>query len=908
MGKDRVRLRARTRERAAVEGLVAAARSGRGGALVLVGEAGIGKTALLAHGVEVASGFEQLRATGVEFEMDLPFAALHQLCGPLLPHVDRLPDTQREAIEAAFGLRADVTADLFRVGLAVLGLLTEAAREHPVLCVVDDAQWLDSASARVVAFLARRIESLAVAFTFGLRDGTGQEALRALPALAVRGLPEAEARLMLADEVLAPLDAAVGERILAEARGNPLALLELARGAGPASLAGGYALPDTLSTRIEQGFLDQVRQLPPDARQLLLIAAAEPVGDPALLQRACGDLGPAAAAEAAGLIELGARVRFRHPLVRSAVYTSAPVRARRAAHSALAAATDERTDPDRRAWHRAQAVAGVDEEVATALERSSQRAQARGGLAAAAAFLEKAAALTPDRTRRDARLLAAAQAKHDAGIPDEALTLLAAIDAAGLDGLQRARAALLRGRISFAVQRGSGAPPLLLVAARLFAESAPELARETLLEVLWAAAWTGRFGGAESVVGEVEALLPRVPCPARPRAADLLLDGMVKLFTRGLAAAVPDIRAALAAYADADDVRALPLACRAAWGVWDDDALAVLTARLTGAARQAGALAVLPVGLNFDAWLCLHEGRFDQAAALITEADAVADATGAPRTAYGSAFLAGWRGDPDEAPRTLQAGAREAAERGEATAVTITELAGAVLHNGTGDYEAALAAALKAAAQIRISAFGVFALPEVVEAACRLGQRDVALAAAEELSARTRPCGTDWALGVEAGTRALVADDTAAEELYRTAIERLGRTRMRASLARAHLLYGEWLRRQGRRTDARVQLTTAHGMLAAMGAQRFTARAAAELRAAGKQRSRTDQELTEREREVLVLAARGLRNREIGMRLSISDRTVGHHLAHIYDKTGHRTRAGLGVFAMEHGLLPDGHR
>ncbi|MFI5689766.1 AAA family ATPase [Streptomyces sp. NPDC051636] len=923
-----VQLRARAREAEAVEQLVRAARAGQGGALVLLGEAGIGKTTLLAHALDAATGFQPLRAVGVEFEMDLPFAALHQLCGPLLPRINRIPVAQREALEAAFGLRSDVVVDPFRVGLAVLGLLTESSRESPVLCVVDDAQWLDSASARVLTFVARRVRSMAVAFTFGLRDVPDTDVLRGLPVLTVLGLPEAEARALLAAEVLAPLDGAVRERIIAEARGNPLALLELAHGAGPGAVAGGFALPDTVAGRIERSFHDRVAALPDETRRLLLVAAAEPVGDPALLQRACAYLGTgieaAAPAEAAGLLELGARVRFSHPLVRSAVYRAAPLAERRAAHSVLARATDRQTDPDRRAWHRAQATFGVDEAVAAELEQSAQRAQVRGGLAAAAAFLEKAAVLTPDRTRRNERLLSAAQAKHDAGCPDEALNLLAAMDAGGLNGFQHARSGRLRGQISFSVQRGNQAPPLLLEAARLLAPFDAGLARETLLEVLWAAAWAGRFGDAESVVHAAETVLTSTPCPRPPGAADLLLEGVVKLFTKGLAAAVPQIRAALDTYRRSGDIRALPLACRAAWGVWDDDALEALTTRLTATARDSGALAVLPVGLNFEAWLRMQQGRFDKAGALIQEADAVSEATGAPQTKYGAAFLAGSRGGP-QAWQLLDASAREAATRGEATAVTITELATAVLHNGGGRYDAALIAARKAAKHVQISAFGVWALSEVVEAASRLGHTDVAMNAADELSERTLPCGTDWALGVEAAARAQVADDTVAEDLHREAVERLARTQMRVPLARAYLVYGEWLRRQRRRIDARGQLLTAHEMLSAMGAQAFAARAESELRATGGFRRSVDAPerltgrqvqvasvasqsdlpagLTEREVQVLCLVAQGLHNREIGMQLSISSRTVGHHLAHIYDKTGQRTRAGVTVFAMEHGLL-----
>ncbi len=926
-----VQLRARAREVEAVERLVGAARSGQGGVLVLLGEAGIGKTTLLEHAVEAAAGFESLRAVGVEFEMDLPFAALHQLCGPLLGRAGRIPGAQREALEAAFGLRAGVAADPFRVGLAVLGLLGESAREGPVLCVVDDAQWLDSASARVLAFVARRVGSMGVAFAFGLRDVPGTDVLRGLPILDVPGLPEGEARALLAAEVLAPLDGAVRERIIAEARGNPLALLELARSAGPAGIAGGFALPGTVTGRIERSFRGRVAALPEQTRRLLLVAAAEPVGDPALLRRACGLLGmeieAAAPAEAAGLLELGSRVRFRHPLVRSAIYTAAAPAERRTAHGVLAEATDRRVDPDRRAWHRAQAASGVDEDVAAELERSAWRAQARGGLGAAAAFLDRAAALTPDRARRNGRLLAAAQAKHDAGAPDEALSLLAAIDADGLDGLQHARSVRLRGQISFAVQRGHQAPPLMLEAARLLAPLDAALARETLLEVLWAATWAGRFVQVEEIVEAAEAVLASTPSPQAPGPVDLLLNGMTKLNTKGMAASVLEIKAAVRAYRQSGDIRALPLACRAAMSVWDYEALEALSTRLIETARDSGELAVLSIGLNFGGWLRMAEGRFDRALALVREADAVAEATGAPQKVYASALVAGWLCDLDQVQELLDASSRDAAARGEGNAITIIEYGTAVLHNGGGRYDAALVAAEKAVEHGQLSTFGVWALPEIVEAAVRLGQMDVAIDAADQLAEWTRPCGTDWALGVEAATRAQIAADTVAEDLYREAVERLGRTRMRVHLARAHLVYGEWLRRRGRRTDARAQLVTAHGMLSAMGVVAFTARTESELRALGKPTRSADAPrrpavrkiedadvdsyragspagLTEREVQVLCLVAQGLRNREIAVQLSISSRTVGHHLGHIFDKTGYRTRAGVAVFAMEHGLIP----
>src|SRR3954451_13790079 len=419
-------LHGRRVEREALDRLFEAVRSGQSRVLVVSGEPGIGKTALLQSALEAAPGFRVARAGGVESEMELAFAALQQLCTPMLDRLDRLPAPQHEALGVAFGLRRGDAPDRFLVGLAVLPLLSEVAEEQPLVCVVDDAHWLDLASAQALVFVARRLLAESVALLVATREPS--EAFDGLPRLAVEGLRDGEARALLSSVLRVPLDDRVRERLIAETRGNPLALLELPRGLTPDELAGGFGLPDEpgLAGRIEDSFQRRVARLPPDTRRLLLVAAAEPVGDPVLLWRAAGRLGIGlqAASETDGLLAIGARATFRHPLVRSAVYRSASPQYRQAVHRALSDATDPEVDPDRRAWHLAQATPGFDEDVASELERSAGRAQARGGLAAAAAFLERAAALSPEPAHRAERALAAAQAKHQAGAPDGALRLV----------------------------------------------------------------------------------------------------------------------------------------------------------------------------------------------------------------------------------------------------------------------------------------------------------------------------------------------------------------------------------------------------------------------------------------------------------------------------------------------------
>jgi DNA-binding CsgD family transcriptional regulator/tetratricopeptide (TPR) repeat protein len=903
-------LRGRRSERAALERVLAEVRAGGSAALVVRGEAGVGKTALLEYLVERAEGCRVARAAGVQSEMELAFAGIHQLSGPLLDRLDRLPGPQRNALAAAFGLGGSAP-DRFLVGLALLGLLSEAAAEQPLVCVVDDAQWLDRASAQALGFVARRLLAEPVAVVIALRERDEQpQEWAGLAELSVGGLDDGDARALLASAVSGRLDDRVRDRIVAETRGNPLALLELPRGLTPAELAGGFGLPEALplAGRIEESFARRLAALPADTRLLLLVAAVESLGDLVLVRRAAARLGIEVVAERSaaesGLCELGASVRFRHPLVRSAVYRAASPEERRRVHSALAEATDPDADPDRRAWHRARAAAGPDEEVAEELERSAGRAQARGGLAAAAAFLEQAAALTPEPARRAARALAAAEAQHLAGAPDAAQALLATAREGPLDELQRVRVDLVRAQLAFAVNRGRDAPPLLLEAARRLEPLDGRLARETYLDALSAAAFVGHLGG--EVGTRTVALAARAaPAPPQPpRAADLLLDGLATVLADGYEAAVPLLQAALRAFRSQgisrdEEQRWAWLAGHAALDIWDDETWHAVAARHVEVAREAGALAVLPLALNTRVGVHLSAGEFDAAAALLQEVMAVAEATGTRLTPYISLAVAAFRGRETEAAELLEATLAEAVPRGEGLALTIGYWGTAVLYNGLGRYDDALAAAEVADGHDAALGFATRVLVEQIEAAVRGGRPERAAGALDRLAASTRPSGTAFARGTEARSRALLSEGEAAEALYREAIEQLGRTRISTAVARARLVYGEWLRREGRRADAREQLRTAHSMLVAMGMEGFADRAARELEAAGEaaepRRAESGSVLTNQEGRVARLARDGLSNPEIGARLFISPRTVEYHLTKVFSKLGIGSRTELAV-------------
>ena len=903
-------LRGRRSECETLDRIVAAVLAGDSGALVLRGEPGVGKTALLDYLEAQASRCQVVRAAGVESEMELPFAALHQLCLPMLDGLSLLPEPQRDALSTAFGLsRSGEPPDRFLVGLATLTLLSDVAAERPVLWEVDDAQWLDRESAQALAFVARRVRAEGVAVVFAERE-FGRE-LAGLPELVVDGLAGDDARALLASVVTGPLDERVRDRIVAETRGNPLALLELPHGLSHAELAGGFGLPtgSALSRHIEESFRRRLSGLPPSSRELLLIAAAEPVGDPLTVWRAAELLGvgaqAAVPASRAGLLEFGVRVRFRHPLVRSAVYRSSALADRLRAHRALAEATDPDADPDRRAWHLAHATPGLDEQVAAELERSAGRAQARGGLAAAAAFLRRAADLTPEPEPRARRALAAAQCSQEAGAPDGALELLGMAEAGPLDELQRARAELLRAQIRFAVDRGRDAPPLLLAAAKRLEKLDAKLSRETYLDAFSAALFAGRLAQGAGVREVAEAVLAAdwgESGEQSPRAFDLLLEGVAVLTTQGYAAGAPTLKRALEAFRDEpmseeDALRWLWLACRVARALGDDASWDELTARQVRLARAAGALSLLPIALIERFGVQLFVGDLQAAEALVTEAEAVVEATGSHLAPQGAIALAAWRGSEDEVSTLIEASRQEVVRRGEGLWLVATEWASAVLFNSLGRYSEALAVSERAGTDPHELGVSTWVPTEFIEAAVRAGVPERTSAPLRRLQEISRASGTDWALGVEARSRALVSEGEEADRLYREAIERLARTRVRVALSRGQLLYGEWLRREGRRAEARAQLRSAHETYAAVGMEGFADRARRELAATGetvrKRSAEARDDLTAQEAQIARLAAEGSTNPEIGAQLFISPRTVEWHLRKVFAKLGVSSRWDL---------------
>ena len=871
---------------------------GSSAVLVIRGEAGIGKTALLRYAARQASGFRVAQVAGVEAEMELPFSGIHQLCAPVLDQLDALAQPQQNALNVALGLAPGDVPDRFLVGLAVLGLLSAAAEERPLLCLVEDAHWLDAASGLILGFVARRLQADSLAIVAAIREPNTRHDFDGLPELRLGGLAEEDARTLLMSAVPGRIDDRVRDRIVAETRGNPLALLDLPRSMSAAELAGGFELlPATdLPRHLEEQYHQRARELPEATQRLLLLAAAEPLGDATLIWRAAQALGidrsSLAPAEDAQLVEVGARVRFRHPLVRSAVYRAAAPSERRDAHRALAETTDPDTDPDRRAWHRAHAAVGVDEAVAAELERSADRARSRGGAAAAAAFLARAAELTPDPAERGRRALAAAQAKFDAAAADAALDLLATAELAPLDEFQRAWLERLRAEITFARTRGSDAPALLLDAARRLEPLDPAMARETHLEAIAAAMFAGRLGDGPGVREVAEAAhaapaaeQPRADRPAPRRPGDEVHRGLL-----GQSAAAPE------------GARRVPRR-----GGIDRTGRALAVA---GVSPGPGSLGRRALVRALDATGCASRGRrarsacsrsrphierpytfmresFGAASALIAEADAITQATGMAPLKYASLMLAAWRGNEAEALELIEAARLEATARGEGMGLRVMEWATALLYNGCGRYGEALEAAQRGCEQDDVGLFGL-SLVELIEAGVRSGATDASSAALDRLSERTQASGTDWGLGIEAGSRALLSDGPDAERLYCEAVDRLARTRGVVHLARARLLYGEWLRRENRRVDAREQLRVAHEMFSDIGAEGFAERARGELLATGETaRRRSDDArgvLTPQEAQIARLARDGLSNPEIGAQLFISPRTVQYHLRKVFLK------------------------
>jgi DNA-binding CsgD family transcriptional regulator len=896
----------RQREREVLDRLLDAARSGHGRVLVVHGEPGVGKTALLGYAIEAAQEFRVAPTAGVEGEMQMAYAALQRLCSPILDLMEVLPDPQGDALAVAFGLSSGGVPNPFLVGLAVLNLLSAAADERPLLCLVDDAQWLDAASAGALAFVGRRLLAEEIALVFAARERG--EALTGFPELYVEPLGHRDARALLEAALPGRLDEPVLERIILESRGNPLALLELPRSLTPAQLAGGFGLPAGLpqSARIEQSFTWRLARLPRDARRLLLVAAAEPTGDLALVWRATQWLGipesAARAAEATGFLALGATVVFRHPLVRSAVYRSAEPHERSEVHLALAEATDPDIDPDRRSWHRAQAASMPDEEVAAELESSAARAQARGGFAAAAAFLERAVTLTPELSRRSRRALAAAETKFQAGSLDDALGLLGTAEGGVLSALERARVALLRAQIAFVTTRGNDAAPLLLAAADRLADLDPGLARETYLEALVAAGFAGRLaGGSGSALEVARAARAAPPALPPPRGIDLLLDGLTTLFSDGYQAAVPILRQAQSAFATD-----MPATEELRWGwaatvvsvhLWDDAAWDTLSERHVRLARETGALADLQLALSQRISMHLFAGELSTAGSLVEELQTTTEATGTPLAPYGRVALLALRGREAEAATLIDRSRIDVTRRGEGIGISVLDWAEAVLYNGLGRYEEARASALRIAEHPQDLAPPNWHLAELIEAAARAGTPELAADAHRRLVAMARASGTDWGLGVAARSEALLVEGRHAGDLYVEAIDRLGRCRIAVDLARAHLLYGEWLRRERRRIDARAELRRAHELFSEFGMEAFAKRARVELEATGERaRKRTADtlgQLTPQETRISRLAAQRHTNREIAAQLFISPSTVEYHLRKVFRKLGVNSRKQL---------------
>jgi DNA-binding CsgD family transcriptional regulator len=895
----------RTGERQSLDGMLAQARDGQSAVLVIRGEPGIGKTALLRYAARQASRLRIIQVEGVQAEMELPFAGIHQFCAPMLDGIDALADPQRDALQVALGVSAGEAPDRFLVAVAVLNLLCATAEERPLLCLVDDAQWLDAASAQALGFVSRRLLAEPVAMLYALREPLTTRAFAGLPQLTLAGLDEPDARALLARAAPGRLDDHVRDRIIAETRGNPLALVELSQSMSAAERAGGFAPPavSDLPIQLEEQYLARVAGLPEATQQLMLLAAADPLGEAAVLwdaaERVSIDPASLAPATEAGLLEVDDRVRFRHPLVRSALYRAASLDERRRMHRALAEVSDQARDADRQAWHRALAAPGPDEAVAAALEHSAGHAQSRGGLAAAAALLERAAALTPDPALQTERALGAAEASFQAGVFDAVLRLLAMAEAGPLDGLQSARAALLRGHAAAVSAYNYEAAPLLLDAARRLEPFDLGLARRAYLTAWSAAIRAHHLGGARVLLEVSRAVRDLPPLPPDPDPLDLVLEGFAILIADGHAAATPVLQRA------AKRALTLPVEDVLRWGwqvpgassaTWDDDAI-TLYERQARLVRDAGALGELPIHLHSlaleRAWL----GDLSGAGRLIAESDSISASTGIEVPPFALLRILALRGRESEATPLIEAVIQQGTARGAGIAVMVAHWAAAVLYNGLGRYEEAAAAAGQVATHGILPWLSMWARFELVEAAVRIGDSELAQDAFDALAATTRPADSHFARGIEARCRALVVTGDDAARWYREAIEQFSLTRLRTELARAHLLYGEWLRQEARLREAREPLRTAERMFAEIGMEAFAERARGELVAAGaKPRERpleAGEALTHQQEQIARLARDGLTNTEIGAELFLSPRTVEWHLHKVFTKLGIDSRRGL---------------
>ncbi|WP_229068562.1 AAA family ATPase [Actinoplanes sp. DH11] len=903
----------RHHERAVLRELVEGARGASGDAILVTGPAGIGKTALVAETIEELTGVRVLQTTGAQYEMELPFAALQQLLQPLVDGIESLPEPQARAVASALGTGETVAPATVLVALGTLNLLTWAARERPVICVVDDTHWLDDASSQVLAFVVRRLSGVAVSVIFVAREPLTSDVLSGVTVLRLRGLEDTDARTLLRTGLRAPLDPRVRDRILAEAQGNPLALLELPRSADLGALAGGFGVPAAarLPRTLEAGFQERLERLPAEARRFLLVASADPTGDPVVVWRAARHLGldPVAASHGvdAGLMRTEIRIRFRHPLVRSAIYESATVDDRRAVHDALALATDPVVDPERRAWHAAQAAAGPDEQLAEELERLASRARSRGGLAASGAFLEQAATLTPDTGSQARRLVAAARARQECGDFGRALQLLASAEATVQDPMLLAQAQVVRARVAFDRGRDEPAVRGLIAAARAIGPFDVLLGRDVLFDALAAVTLMGRFATWSLTLDLAEAVRDLPVDEERMRPLDRLLEPLIACISGGKADPVV-IRPILDLYLEygSKDGQATPgaerfgigelwLACQAALDIWDDQKFIASSRQQLEYARDNGALAGMPIALTYRAMSFIHEGRFTEAQRLVDEAYAVSAEIGAPRMAFIDMSIAAYQGDRQRVRELTEEATADATARGEGRLLTAAELATTTSLNGMGEFAAA-ADACRTPVHLNEPGFPPWLIPEFVEGAARSGRPQDAIEVVEHLERVAAEMDTDWCTGTALYVRALISTGEQADTAYREGITRLARTTRRPDLARARLSYGEWLAGEDRKGEAREQLEAAHEMFLAMGAPDFAGRASRALRAATgvvRRPNAGEVALTAAEQAVTRLVARGATSKEAAAELFISPRTVDAHLRSIFAKLGVKSRREL---------------
>jgi DNA-binding CsgD family transcriptional regulator len=907
----------RENDRKSLDGALEMARAGSSYVLVLFGEAGIGKTTLLDYAADRASDFRVVRAYGFESESAIGFAGIHQVLAPFLAHIDALPEPQARALGQVFGTQMGGPPDRFLVGLGALTLLSDAAARQPLLCTVDDAQWLDSISADVLGFIARRLHADPVVMLFAQRGDALEGSLSGLPQARVEGLPSDAAFELLCSVVDGPVGRRTGERVAVETGGNPLALVELSAELTRSQLSGQSSLPEPLPIehRLQEHFLRQLRQLSTDEQTLLLLNAAEPAGAPGVLRRAAEALGvtetqgfDAGAYWAPGLTS---RTSLRHPLARSAIYHGATAARRRQVHAALAQAFDPDLEPGRRAWHLALSVIDLDENVASDLETAAKKVLPGGGSAQAAELTRQAALRTPVPHERARRFLRAVQLELAAGYPGLSQIWLREAEPWLREDPARAEAVRLEGAIRYARGDLNGTAGLLLDAAGRLAPSAPSQAQEAFLEAMQAAIYAGCFAGEVDAVTVARHVLEGALPPEPATASGSLLEGFATLLSLGYAPAAPLLRRAAARLLDGapdvDDLRWMMLGCLAAGELWDSVSFGALVAKWVQGARQYGLFTTLAVALNYQTWFESHRGLLAAAGRSCAEEMEISTATQNPGVVgspgAGRLLWQVWSGQEAEARATAAAMTVDSRERSQGAGVTHATSAMALLEVGLGNYEAAVANLL-AVYQEDLTYLGCWCLPDLVEAATRTGNRDLAQLALSRLSERAAASGTDWALGLVARSRAILARGQDSEVLFEQAIDRLRSADVPTDLARAHLLLGEWLRHTGRTHDARSQLRTAADMFQAMGARIFAERARAELAAAGvhdsaprehdapkKQGSPTD--LTPQEAQIAELAAEGLTNREIAARVLISPSTVDYHLRKVFHKLRVRSRVEL---------------